>query len=116
MIATDETVYNVECMACGSVFTPTVQSTLWWKAKKRAERYLDALHVTGEECGCVKKRRDPDAPFRVFGYDGFCQDFDIPFGTFTAAVKKFAELTRSGEFVVFIDGISEAVRRKIEFC
>ena len=62
------TVYNVECMACGQVFTPATRSPLWWKAKKRDENgYLDALRCTGEECGCKQKRRNPEA-WRVSVY------------------------------------------------
>lgn len=105
--------YNVECMDCGQVFTPTVRSALWWRAKKRDEQgYLDALRITGKDCGCVEQPARPDAPFRVFGYDDMCVDFDIPCDTFAIAVQKYRRLDRAG-CVVFITGVSDAVEDKL---
>lgn len=110
-----ETEYNVFCRSCDSVWTPTPQSRLWWKAKKRAEEgFLDALCVSGEECGCEKKVVKPDAPIRVFGYDFECHNFNIPFTSFTAAVSKFQQLKRDG-YEVFITGVSDSVCHHLEF-
>jgi hypothetical protein len=105
----DEIDHNVVCMACGQVFTPTVGSSLWWQAKKRAEKYLDALPVIGEECGCVPRRHCPEAPFRVFGYDAMCVDFDFPCETFTQAVRIYRQRKNEGD-VVFITGVSNVVQ------
>src|SRR5581483_1293270 len=100
--------YNVHCIACNTVWQPGVRSSLWWQAKRRSEKgKTDALHVSGEECGCVKKRHDPNAPFRVFGFNDMCEDFDIPFYSFTAAVRKYRELKRWSD--VFIEGVSPKV-------
>src|SRR3984957_17649397 len=103
--------YNVHCVACDAVCQPPPKSPLWWQAKQRVEHaFLDAWHVCGEKCGCVKQRVRPEAPFRVFGYDDMCRDFDIPFATFTAAVKEFMDANRYG-CIVFIEGVSENVRQ-----
>ena len=104
-----ETDYNVVCMACGQVFSPTPKSPLWWQAKVRAEQYLDALPVTGEECGCIPRQHCPEAPFRVFGYDAMCVDFDFPCETFARAVRIFRQRKNEGD-VVFITGVSEVVQ------
>jgi len=107
-------VFNVECIACGSVFNPPAQSPLWWRAKKRGEEgFLDALHVTGEECGCEPQSVKPEASFRVFGYDALCEDFDMPFKTFVGAAREFLRLNRDGGYVVFIDGVSDSVRQRL---
>ena len=106
--------YNVECMNCGQVFTPTIRSPVWWRAKKREEEgYLDALRITGEDCGCIEQPARPEVPFRVFGYDSMCVDFNIPCDTFVAAVQTYRRLNRTG-CVVFITGVSNAVRQKLE--
>lgn len=103
--------YLVQCADCGSVFSPYLGSALWWKAKGHAaEGYLDAFRCSGAECGCVKEVKISDAPYRVFGYDDMCYDFDIPCDTFVEAVKAY----RDNWFgVVFITGVSEPVRRKL---
>jgi len=117
---TDTTEYNVYCEACGAVFTPAVRSSLWWRAKQRADRgYLDALTITSEvhQCyGTKRPRRKPEAPFRVMGFDCFCKDFDIPFDTFTGAVTEFRARSGSRSLdTVFITGVSEAVKDRIMF-
>ncbi len=112
-MVTEEIRYNVVCIDCGQVFTPVVRSSLWWRAKKRDEQgYLDALPVTGEECGCIKQPAHSEAHFRVFGYDDMCMDFDIPCNTFAIAVQKYRQLDRAG-CVVFINGVSDAVEDKL---
>ncbi|MCX6703154.1 MAG: hypothetical protein NTV02_00485 [Candidatus Zambryskibacteria bacterium] len=106
--------YNVHCMECGSVWQPLAKSPLWWAAKQRAEKgFLDALHVSGKKCGCVKEERQPNAPFRVFGYDFDCRDFNIPFTTFMGPVKAFIEANKSGD-VVFIQGVSSSVEQRLK--
>ena len=102
--------YNVECMNCGAVFTPPIQSPLWWRAKARGDDgYLDALHVSGVECGCVEKKILPNAPYRVFGYNDMCEDFDMSFKTSTAAVREYLKIRRVGRCIVFISGVSKTV-------
>ena len=85
------------------------------RAKQKADKgFLDAVYIDGEECGCLPKEkiRRPEAPYRVFGFDLLCEDFDIPFNRMTDAVKKFIELNR-GPDVVFITGVSEAVQERL---
>jgi len=104
--------YNVVCCSCGQDFNPTAKSALWWKAKKRADDgFLDAYQCTGEECGCIQKRYLPNAPFRVFGYDRLMKGFDIPCDTFVQAVIVYR---RHRNEVVFIDGVSYAVERRLQ--
>jgi hypothetical protein len=106
------TEYNIHCVSCGQTFTPAFKSALWWKAKKReAEGFLDAHRCSGEECGCVQKIYRPDAPFRVFGYDGFGVNFNIPCKTMVDAVNAYR---RHRHDTVFIKGVSEAVKQKLE--
>ena len=112
----NQTIYNVECLDCGAVFNPAPQTPLWYQADQRAKKgFLDCVRVSGEKCGCVKKQSQPNAPFRVFGYDDMCKDFDVGFETFTAAVKKFIELNRVGMYTVFISGVSESVQSKLSW-
>lgn len=106
------TIYNVVCPHCG-VFQPPVKSPLWYKASQR--KFLDALHITPEEHGCVATQVQPQAPFRVLGYDDMCQNFDIPLFTFTEAVSKFLQLQRDSGYTVFIKGVSPAVRDHIQY-
>ena len=114
MISSSE-VYQVECTQCGQVFVPPDNSPLWWKAKKRSEKgFLDALLVSGIECGCVEEKRQSNAPFRVFGYDGMCRDYDIPCHTFMEAIKTFRECDRAGD-IVFIKGVSESVEHRLKY-
>ncbi len=104
--------YNVFCCSCGQTFTPAIKSALWWKAKNRANKgLLDAYRCTSEECGCVQKRDRPNAPFRVFGYGTFGDKFDINCDTFVQAVIAYR---RHKDDVVFIDGVSWVVERKLE--
>ena len=111
-----ETIYNVHCWDCDRVFQPPVKSPFWWQSKQReAKGFIDALHISGVECGCVRERvqREPGAPYRVFGYDDRCEDFDIPFYAFVPAVKKFRELN-DGMTVVFINGVTEKMKRHLD--
>jgi hypothetical protein len=106
--------YNVQCIACGSVWSPLSMSPLWWAAKKRAEQgYLDALDVTGERCGCIPRPREPDAPFRVFGYD-MMRGFDVPFNSFVGAVTSYRKLKDRVDNV-FISGVSSKVEEQLRW-
>ena len=112
----DTTPYNVYCMGCDQVFQPEPQSPLWWVAKQRdIQGFLDAPCISGEKHGCFTRRTviKPDAPFRVFGYDAFCDDFDIPLFTFVEAMKAFKEEKKDVLAMVFISGVSPAVQEAI---
>lgn len=107
--------YTVVCNECGQYFYPLVKSPLWWRAKKKAdEGFFDALYVSGRDCGCVKERYRPEAPFRVLGYDMDCSEYDIPCDTFVQAVTLFRKCKRYGD-VVFIEGVSKAVEDAIRY-
>jgi len=107
--------YNVVCLECGQVWQPTAQSPLWWKAKKSADSgRLDAIHVSGEDCGCIQPKADPDAPFRVFGYDGMCIDFDYPCQTSVETIKIYRECLKVGD-IVFATGLSDAVIDRLQY-
>ena len=109
------TEYAVRCISCEAVFTPGVRSPLWWQAKKYAEAgYIDALPISGENCGCCPKeeKSDPNAPYRVFGYDDIGNDFDLPFHSFTEAAKTCRDLN-SSLCVVFISGVSSKVESRL---
>jgi hypothetical protein len=113
----DTTRYNVFCQQCGSVWQPALKSPLWWQAKQLADTgRLDALCVSPQKCGCVEGRpqRNPKAPFRVFGYDGFCEDFDILCTTFVQAAKRFLNSSRGGD-IVHISGVSKRVQDRLEY-
>lgn len=116
-VTNDVETYNVICMDCDCIFNPEVNSRFWWMAKKHAESgKLDALRITGKQCGCAKKVTKPDAPYRVIGYDFDCHDYDIPFYNFTGAVQKYRELNRRGD-VVFISGVSDRVKFELgDYC
>ena len=115
METTETDSYNVYCMACGQVFTPPAGSSLWWRAKKAADKgRLDAISVNGEECGCIKPRHHPDAPFRVFGYDGMCEDFDFACYSFVEAVRACIKMNKEG-CIVFITGVSDVVSDRLQF-
>jgi hypothetical protein len=113
----DVTQYNVYCRACGAIFQPELRSPNWWRAKKRADQgYLDAVEISAEQHGCweaKRPRRDPDAPFRVLGFNCLCEDFDIPFGTFVSAIKEFKDRRNFGLDTVFITGVSDVVKDRI---
>lgn len=114
----DTTRYNVFCQRCGSVWQPELKSPLWWQAKRLADTgRLDALCVSPQKCGCVQSRQqdNPKAPFRVLGYNGFCEDFDIPFQTFTDAVRNYIELNRTNAFVLCIKGVSGRIQDRLEY-
>lgn len=106
--------YNVVCMNCDQSFAPQIRSRLWWRAKKRSELgMLDALPISGGECGCVNIPPEQNAPYRIRGYDHFGRDFDIPFYRFIDAVLKFIGMNQDG-YVVFLKGVSPAVISRIE--
>lgn len=105
--------YYVYCMDCGQDFSPAYMTSLWWQAKKHADHgYLDALLISGTKCGCKKKPSQPNAPFRVFGYDDLCVDFDVPHNGMIEAMKMYLECSRTG-CVVFIKGVSRRVERRL---
>lgn len=108
--------YNVVCESCGNVWSPKYKSTLWWQAHQRANKgLLDALHVDGEKCGCLDIRPKPKTQFYVFGYnDNFC-DFHIDCATFVDCVKVYRKLIKDFSLTVFVNGLSDEVRSKIEF-
>ncbi len=108
--------FNVHCRSCGAVWTPGFRSPLWWQAKHSYETLperLDVLHVSGKECGCVEPLSEPNAPYRVFGFTDDCQDFDVPFTSFTKAVRAYLKEYRAG-LDVWIDGVSLDVRRRLD--
>ena len=112
-----EALYNVACFDCGDVFQPRIKSPLWWRCKQREDKgFLDAVHVYGEECGCRPKEvvRNPNAPFRVFGYDMLGENFDMSFNRMTDAMKAFIKL-KQGPDIVFITGVSKVVQDRL-FC
>ncbi len=107
--------YQVVCENCGQVWEPAVKTSLWWRAKKRDEKgYLDALWVSGTECGCIEPVVHPEAPFRVFGYDDMCHNYNIPCWSFLQAVKLFRKYDRSGD-IVFIKGVSPKVEDRLTY-
>lgn len=108
------TKHNVECIDCGHVSTVT-DSPLWWRAKKASDGgRLDAIGISGVECGCKRPIRNPDAPYRVFGFTDRGREYDTPFNTFVAAVKAFRDRYNLGE-TVFIKGVSPAIADKLKF-
>lgn len=119
MVATvttrEKPVYYVCCIKCGNAWQPSIGSAMWWKAHQRAQKgFLDAYHANAKECGCAPERPCSNAPFRVFGYTSDCYDFDVPCYTFVEAIKAFRSYLQ-GMNVVFIEGVSDAVRQRIEF-
>lgn len=106
-------IFNVECRACGTVWSPSFRSPLWWRAKKWDESgHLDALCVSGEDCGCQKKAVQPNAPYRVSGFDDDGKEFDRPFKSFTEAVAAYLTEAR-GLSTVFIEGVSPEVEQRL---
>lgn len=114
--SSDTILYNVICIDCYQVLIPVTNTPLWWKAKQISEKgALGALACTGEECGCKRKpsKHEPDAPFRVFGYSMDCIDFDVPFQTFTSAIRQMRACQRNFD-IVFIQGVSRRVEKALE--
>lgn len=105
----------VECVDCGQVYSPTPKSPAWWKAEQNYKVGKNT-YVGTKECGCQKFKtvREPNAPYRVFGYDMECEDFDIPFYRFVDAVATFRRLN-NGPDVVFISGVSDAVSDHLHY-
>lgn len=111
--AATEPRYVVVCSECGQDWEPLVRSPLWWRAKKKADKgYLDALYVSGKDCGCVKECYHPDAPYRVIGYNWDCIDFNIPCNTFVEAIQAYR---RHKMDTVFIKGVSKTVEDALEY-
>ncbi len=108
--------YNVWCESCGEVFTPKFKSPLWWQAHQRANKgFLDALCIDGTKCGCVDKQPKQKTEFCVFGYnDNFCE-FHIDCNTFVDCVRVYKKLIKDFSLTVFVVGLSDEVRSKIEF-
>ena len=108
--------FNVHCHDCGSVWLAVPQSSQWWRGKRRKEQgYFDAVGVSGEECGCVPVVQEPDAPFRVFGYEDTGKEFDVPFHTFTKAVRALINAKKAGLMDVWISGVSPKVEQRLNF-
>ena len=106
--------YNIECMDCGQVF-PVSKGPLWWRAKKASDGgRLDAISISGVECGCKRPVRNPDAPYRVFGFTDEGREYNTPFDTFVAAAKAFRDRWSYGE-TVFISGVSPAVENQLKY-
>lgn len=104
--------YNVVCNLCDQAFTPTAKSALWWKAKKHEdEGFLDVYRCAGMDHGCIQGCHRPDAPFRVFGFDRFFKDFDVPCDTFVEAVIAYR---RHRGDTVLVKGLSDEVQRRLE--
>jgi hypothetical protein len=109
------TEYNVQCVNCGSVWTAVPKSAQWWRGKQKADvGKLDAVRVTGEECGCIKKPQDPDAPFRIFGFGTeYGEEIDVPFHCFTSAVRAYRSAKKSGLLDIWITGVSKPVEQRL---
>ena len=108
------TTYNVECRSCGQIFNVNA-GPLWWKAKKAADAgRLDAITVSGVECGCKRPVLNPDASYRVFGFSDEGREYNTPCSTFTEAVNAFRDAFKSGE-TVFIKGVSRAVKERLMY-
>jgi len=108
--------FNVHCIQCGNVFSPRERTPLWWRAKQRADKgYLDALPCTEKDCGCerVEQKHEPDAPFRVSGFDMELNSFDVGLYTFSEAVKQFRH-SLDNFCTVSIQGVSPSVQRMLE--
>lgn len=107
--------YNVQCISCGSVWQAVPKSSQWWRSKKCDEAgKLDAVHVTGEECGCVKEKREPNAPIRVFGFGTeYGEEFDVPYHSFTKAVSAYRSAKDSGILDIWISGVSKPVEYRL---
>ena len=102
--------FNVICGNCRQVFSPVEKSPAWWKAKKAADKgRLDAITVSAKDCGCEQIIVEPDAPFRVIGYDDLCQNYNIPCNTFVLAVQTYLSRIRHGE-IAFLLGISQKMK------
>lgn len=94
--------FNVHCPFCGTVWEPQPQTPDWYRAKARWEKgYLDAAAIN---CGCTQTELEPEAPYRVVGYDDMGEGFNHAFFKLVPALKSFLELARSGMYVVaFVD-------------
>lgn len=105
----------VECVDCGNVYSPTPKTSAWWQAEQNSREGKNTC-VGAKECGCQQEKpvREPNAPYRVFGYDMLCEDYDIPFHSFTEAVRAFRRLN-SGPDVVFIKGVSRVVEDRLHY-
>jgi len=101
----NEVHYNVCCPRCGNTFTTRKGSPLWWKAKKRHEEhgYIDAYPLDPQkECGCIPEVCHPGYPYRLVGFNGWCEPFDVPFVSLGTALKVYLEMKRAGEDISLI--------------
>jgi hypothetical protein len=104
--------YNAECISCGCVQS-VYGGSLWWKAKKNAERgYLDAIGISGVECGCERPLTEPNAPYRVFGWTDDGHTFNRPHFTFVGAVRDYIDNNSYGAMANII-GVSQAVKERL---
>jgi hypothetical protein len=62
--------------------------------------------ITPEECGCRKKIVDPDAPYRVVGYNDWSEEYDIPFYSIVSAIKMFHEMERRCDLAFFVNKLT----------
>lgn len=96
--------YNVVCGNCGMVFVAREGSSAWNKADEKAKLgYLDAAVVPGEECGCIEPIQDPNAPYRVSGWDDMGCEFDAPFHSLLAATRFLILCERTLCTTIFVD-------------
>lgn len=101
-----DVLYTVYCRNCGCDFEPTIKSPLWWRAKKSSDKgRLDAISISGEECGCIKPIPEPNAPYRVLGITWNGGSYNMPFFNMINAIKTFINAEKSGDTVI-IKGIS----------
>lgn len=97
--------YAVECLACGDIFE--VEAGPFWDEahKKFASIPLPGpLFIEGERCGCCKLRRDPEAPYRVFGYNDSFEEFEYPFHDPMRAATQYLLARMNPLLTVFVSG------------
>lgn len=106
--------YQVWCESCGDVYTPQIKSPTWWKAKQRADKdFLDALCVSGTECGCVQKNPViSKESFGIIGYTMDCIDFTIKCKTFVDLCKA-AKRMKNGDTFFIIGPVSQNVKDRL---
>jgi hypothetical protein len=65
--------------------------------------------------GSSKMNTHEHAPYRVFGYNDMCEDFDYPCKSFVEAVTIYRMLDKQGMNIVFISGVSLPVMERLEW-